>query len=301
MTRAAYDPFAEPQLDAFYGGFVPTPDDSRDYPYPRLRAPRRLALARTNHDLRQWGATGQSMCMPIANQLQIGACTAWTWAYEARGMMTARWRILNDISANLNDTMAPGFLYDVERSPQYLNTYPRDSGADMRSGGQVLLDFGCPPEADYPYTGQADDGPLATTVTPHVLEAAAFYGISAYFRLQGSGTALIDSILQCLDEGYPVPIAILVGQTFEQCPGSGRVGLMRASEAVIGGHAITVVGNYIDSSFAGGGALVIQNHWGPGWGDVNGDQGGFAYLPFAWATTVHPTYGPWLQEAWTCR
>lgn len=295
---AQRDPFAEPKLDAFYGGFIPTADDARDYPYPRLHSPRRIAVARTNHDLRQWGPAGQSMCMPIGNQLQLGSCTAWAWAYETRGMLTARYHILTNTTPDLNDTLSPRFLYDVERGPAYFNTYPQDSGADMRSGGQVLLDLGCPPEHDLPYTGRADDGPLATEITQHVTDAAAFYGISAYFRLQGSGSTLIDSILQALDQGYPVPIAILVGSTFEQCPGNGRIGMPKAGEQILGGHAVTVVGDYIDSSFSGGGALVIQNHWGTTWGDVNGGNGGFAYLPFGWATASAGQYGPWLQEAW---
>lgn len=294
---ATQNPFATPELQTFHGGFIPTPPDPRQRFFAPYVSEARKAAARVNHDLRTFH--GQSMCMPIGDQGPVGSCTAWTWAYEVRGMLTARWRILNNIAANLNDTLSPRFLYDMERGPEFMNTYPQDSGADMRSGAAVLLKYGCPPEHDLPYSGQANNGSLAAELTDHVKAAAAFYVVSGYYQCPGSGSALVDSILLALDEGYPVAIAILVPPSFEQCPPSGRIPTPQRGEAVLGGHAVTVVGNYIDGSFDGGGCFVIQNHWSRAWGATNDpDTAGFGYLPFSYFTTSAGQYGYWGQEGW---
>jgi hypothetical protein len=293
---AQNDPYASPELDAFHGGYIPTPPDPRQRFFAPYVSEARKAAARVNHDLR--ALNGRSMCMPVGNQLQVGSCAAWTWGYEVRGMLAARYHILGGSAGDLNDTLAPRYIYDVGRGPEFMNTYPQDSGMDMRSGAAVLLKYGCPPEHDLPYQNSANNGAIATEITPHVQEAAAFYAISGYYQCPGTGAALIDSILLALDQSYPVAIAILVPELFEQCPGNGRIGMPTTASTVLGGHAVTVVGNFIDNSFPGGGALILQNHWGA-WGAVNDpDTAGFAYLPFAWSTQQSNGYGPWLQEAW---
>lgn len=293
---AQTNPFSDPRLDAFHGGFIPTPPDSRQRFFAPYVSEARKAAARVNHDLR--ALNGRSMCMPVGNQLQVGSCAAWTWGYEIRGMLAARYHILNNSAGDLNDTLSPRFIYDVGRGPEFMGQYPADSGMDMRSGAAVLLKYGCPPEHDLPYHNSANNGALDAEITQHVKDAAAFYAISGYYQCPGTGAALIDSILLALDQSYPVAIAILVPTSFEQCPGNGRIPTPKRGEQVLGGHAITVVGNFIDNSFDGGGAYIIQNHWGA-WGAVNDpDTAGFAYLPFSYFTTSAGQYGPWGQEGW---
>lgn len=288
---AQTDPFATPELtDGLFGGAIPSPPDPRDYLYPRFRQVPAGALV--NHDLRDY--KGQSLFMPIAQQGAIGSCTAFAWGYYLRGALAARWHIDNGTAPDLPDTLSPRFMYDLER--QMMGTYPEDSGADMRTGGQVLVDVGIPPERDLPYTGQADNGPVDQELTEHVYGAAAFYAVSGYYRLQGTGQALIDSIVACLHEGYPCVIAILVPSSFTRTGGDGRVPTPSANEQILGAHALCVAGNFYDNSFAGGGALVIPNSWGTALG-----QDGWYYLNFGYATTRHPQYGPFLMEAWSAR
>lgn len=297
---AQRDPFESPELSVFYGGYVPGPMDPRNYPYPRLASPQRLAAARQDHDLRD--VQGQSLCMPIADQGQVGSCAAWSWGYELRGMLSARDHVLGGSLANLNDTASARFIYDVGRGPEFMNTYPQDSGMELMTGAQVLYKYGCAPEGDLPYQGHADDGPLSNEITPHVLEAAAYYGIAGYYQLQGTGAALIDSILLCLDQGYPCTIAFLVEEPFEQCPGSGIIPAPNASNQILGGHMVTVVGNFFNAMFPGGLGLLIQNHWRRTWGATNNpDTAGFAYLPAYPYATTQTRYGPFLQGAATAR
>lgn len=285
------DPFSDPQLQHYYGGALLSPADPRDFQLPHLAL--RGTQARTNHDLRDY--QGQSLMVPIRDQGAVGACTGFAWS-RMRAAAAARYHIDRGERPDLGDDISPRFIYDLERST-FLKQYPADSGADMRNGGQVLAQYGVAPERYCPYTGKADNGPIAQDITPEAYQAALDYGVTTYYSLAGAGTStMIDSILGCLDEGWPCVIAVLVPPSMEQPDGHGRVVTPRASDQVLGGHALCVCGNFIDNSFDGGGCFVIANSWGTGFGD-----GGYFYMPFGWATAKSSQYGSWLAEGWTIR
>lgn len=287
---AQQDPFASPELDTFMGGAIPSAPDQRDYTLPHLAV--RGAQARVNHDLRNFH--GQSLMVPIGDQGPVGSCTGWAWA-RLRAAASARYHIMRGETPDVGDTLSARFVYDIERA-EFDHTYPQDSGSQMRSGGQVIAKYGVAPERYCPYTNKADNGPLTESITPEAYEAAKYFGLGSFYRLQGTGNALIDSVLACLDEGWPVVIAFLVSPAFEQVGSNGRVPNPRSTDQVLGGHAVTIAGNYLDGSFGGGGCFVIANQWSDGWAD-----GGYAYMPFSYATTNAGQYGPWLAEAWTLR
>ncbi len=284
-----YDPFASPELaDGFYGGMIPTPPDqyARVWAFPRATAVPAGALV--NHDLRAY--KGQSLFPPIGDQGQIGSCAAWCFGYYLRAALASKWHVDNGTVPDLPDTLSPRFVYDLTR--QRMGTYPQDSGSDMKAAASVLQDYGCAPERDLPYTGRADNGPLALEITDHVKEAGAFYGVSSYYKCAGTGQGLIDSIVAALDAGYPVALACLVTDSFMKTGSDGRIPTPNGSAPILGGHAICCVGNYYDNSFAGGGALVFANSWTKAWG-----QEGYGFMPYAYATTQSRN-GPMLQEAW---
>lgn len=287
----SYDPFSDPHLaDGLYGGVLPTPPDEYDrvwaFPTPRIVPAGMLQ----NHDLRAY--KGQSLFPPVGNQGPIGSCAAWAFGYYLRAALASRWHVDNGTTPDLPDTLSPRFVYDLTRSR--MGTYPQDSGSDMGTAARVLLDYGCAPERDLPYTGQADNGPIDREITDHVKEAGAFYGVSGYYRIAGAGQALIDGVIAALDMAQPVALAFLVPQSFMNTQNDGRVPTPGGTEQILGGHAVCCIGNYYDNSFAGGGALVFLNSWGAGWG-----QNGVGFLPFAYATT-QTRYGAMLMECWTC-
>jgi hypothetical protein len=285
-----YDPFSTPELEGqLYGGFVPTPLDPRDYQLPHLML--RGASSWRNHDLRD--VQGYSLMTPIRDQGQVGACTGFAWA-RMRAAASARYHIERGEAPDLGDDISARFIYDVERS--MTGQYPNDVGASMRDGGEVLNKYGVCPERYLPYTGKADNGPIATGIPPEAYAAALSYGVSTFYRLSGTGMNLINSILGCLDEGWACVIAILVPPSFTQVAPHGRVPTPQTGEAVLGGHAMTVCGNFIDGSFDGGGCLLVANSWAENFG-----EDGYCYLPFSWSTTTAGRYGAWLQEAWTIR
>ncbi len=191
-------------------------------------------------------------------------------------------------SPDLGDDISARFLYHQTRVA--MGTYPRDSGADPRVACQVLLDQGCCPERYAPYNASADDGPI----TQEMLDAAGYYGISGYQRMDGTGQQLVNSIVACLDDNRPVALAILVTNDFEYTPSSGRTTLPHANAQILGGHLLCCYANFYDQSAAGGVWLLCQNSWGEGWG-----EGGWVYIPAAYAMT-QTQYGPLLQAGWSC-
>jgi C1A family cysteine protease len=289
---AQQSPFTDPHLaDGRYGGMIPTPPDEYAavwvYPRPRLVPAGMLQ----NHDLRAY--QGQSLFPPVGDQGPIGSCAAWAFGYYLRAALASRWHVDNGTTPDLPDTLSPRFVYDLTRAR--MGTYPQDSGSDMKTAASVLADLGCAPERDLPYTGRADNGPIDTEITDHVKEAGAFYGVSGYYRVAGTGQGLIDGIIATLHQNQPVALAFLVEQPFMNTGGSGKVPAPNPSSAILGGHATCCVGNYYDQSAPGGGWLVFANSWGRDWG-----QEGYGFMPFAYATTSNSRYGPYLMEAWTC-
>jgi len=284
-------PFATPVLGGgVFGGLIPTRPDlyARVYPYPIPRLNPQAVLQ--NHDLRDY--QGQSLFPPIGDQGQIGSCAAWAYGYYLRSALASKWHIDNGTTPDLPDTLSPRFLYDATRGK--MGTYPQDSGSDMRTAASILLDYGCAAERDCPYTGKADNGPLADEMTEHVRGSASYYAVSNYYKIQGTGQALIDNIIATLHQNQPVALAILIEERFINAPG-GKVPAPDPNAQILGGHAICCCGNFYDNSASGGIWLPILNSWGPSAGD-----GGVYYIPSSYATTQHRYYGSYLQEAWTC-
>jgi hypothetical protein len=285
---ATNNPFATPALSHFYGGAIPTPPSDQDFVLPHLARPK--VTAYTNHDLRAY--RGQSLCLPVRDQGRLGKCTGMAWS-GLRAAAAAKWHIDTNTTPDLGDAISGSFIYDMERRYTMTPpTWPQDSGADMRAGGLVLSKYGAAPDRYYPETERADAPPPSQDA----LDAALYYGVSTFFRLQGPGATLVSSGLACLDEGWPFVIAILVEEPFERIGSDGRVPGPNPNSAILGGHAVLVVGDFVDNSFPGGGCWIVQNSWGTGYGD-----GGYCYIPFAYMTTQHRQYGYYCSEGWTIR
>lgn len=292
---ATQNPFADPKLDQYHGGWYPTPPDLRDYRLPHLErlGAERLKIGSGSVDLRQY--QGQSQMIPIRDQGRIGSCTGMAWA-RMRAAASAKYHIDQQERPDIGDDISPRFIYDLERA--MTGQYPNDVGASMRDGGDVLNKYGVSPERFCPYTGSANNGAISTDITPEAYQAALDYGVSNYYSLapSNSGQSLINAIIGCLDTGWCCIIAVLVPPSFESIGRDGRVPTPRAGEQVLGGHAICVCGYYVDNSFGGGVALVIAGSWGTSYGD-----GGYSYLPANYFTTAAGQYGMWGQEAWSLR
>jgi uncharacterized protein YvpB len=85
----------------------------------------------------------------------------------------------------------------------------------------------------------------------------------------------VNAVKNALASGFPVVMGFTVYDSFEYDL-NNTTGMMpypnTASEQVLGGHAVTIVG-YNDN--LNGGRFIVRNSWGTSWGD-----GGYFYMPY---------------------
>lgn len=268
-------------IDGRFGGAQLSRPDHRDYQYMggQLRTPN------PNNDL-------SILAPPVGQQARTSSCTAWT-AAEMRCALSARDKLSRGESPDLDDVFSAHQLY--YRIRQEDGQVAGDDGATMRSLCKALVDYGASPERFDPWNptaANADDLHWLNTAPPPAADAAAKadYRISGYVRLAGTGTTLLNNILSCLNDGYPVAIAIQVVESFVRIGADGHVPPRGKGEQVLGGHALMCVSSGADQSFGAGGWLGGPNHWGVDWG-----KDGYYFLP--WSYVLDGT----LQEAWSCR
>lgn len=215
---------------------------------------------------------------PVRDQGEEGSCTGFALAGQLQAMRAGQGLPFVE--------MSPAFLYYEERQRE--GTIAVDAGADPADGLQILQTVGCAPEPDDPYAA----GGYAIPPGPTAAADATHYRIARWWPVQrgiGGAPAAVAPILELLARGTPVNAAIVVHRSFENAPG-GHIPLPgpQDSDPVMGGHDVVLAGYRLQSEYAGGGAAVFRNSWGPSWGD-----GGYGYLPFAYLADPNLTSGVW--------
>lgn len=155
--------------------------------------------------------------------------------------------------------------------PSVLGTYALARMAEPGEPEESLVDVGSIPR--YACKALAGVGFVSETAWPFnpekinvpppwdVLQTGIDHKLGGYFSIDG-GAASPLAIRQALAEGYPVAVALLVDQAFEQSTGT----VTALTGNVVGGHDIAILG-YKPGFFR------IVNSWGTSWGD-----GGYAWV-----------------------
>lgn len=81
----------------------------------------------------------------------------------------------------------------------------------------------------------------------------------------------IQAAINSLDKGHPVYIGMNVTESMMNCDAT----ISPKSKKVEGGHALAIVGYYLDNRVLGGGYFKVKNSWGTDCGDS-----GYQYVPF---------------------
>jgi C1A family cysteine protease len=217
-------------------GWKPDLPDFRDFPY--AAAAPLLASLPPMVDLK-------ALCPPVYDQGQLGSCTA-----NAIGG-AFEFELMKQNAA----VFAPSrlFIYYNERAIE--GTVSTDSGAQVRDGLKTVNKQGVCPETSWPYN-----------ITEFAIKPYQSCYTDALTHLATSYHAVARDLNQmkaCLAAGYPFVIGFTVYQSFESpaVAQSGVLNMPLASESVLGGHAVLVVG-YDDSTSR----FIIRNSWGTGWG-----------------------------------
>jgi C1A family cysteine protease len=196
--------------------------------------------------------------LPVYDQGELGSCTANAGVLYRR-YLAQRFAKYSAADCDLSRL----FLYYQER---LLDGDPAsDDGASMRDVFRVLAKTGVCSEADDPYVA-ADFASTACNNAPNNLTAAHQYKIGAYHRVPDVETART-----VLASGYPIALGFTVYESFEDIGGDGVMRMPTRGERAIGGHAVVIRGyNDVREVF------LVQNSWGPDWGDH-----GCFHMPYA--------------------
>jgi C1A family cysteine protease len=220
----------------------PSPQDDRDLLYAILpvhadELPRKV-------DLREF-------CPPIKNQGSIGSCGSHAFATAMETVVAANRG--KDKVVPLSEL----FHYYVVRQPEYMNSFPKDSGQYLRDGAKAAADVGISPEKLWPYVyTRYNDKPGSFAYS-----FARWFKIKAYRRCFG-----VPDIKTALSQKDPVVFGIKVTQDFVYKVGYDGNSVFTGSPA--GGHALCAVGYDEDYQNPNGtkGAVLFANSWGDRWG-----------------------------------
>ena len=222
------------------------PQDWRDhyYNFARVESPRDRV------DLRSWAS-------PVEDQLHLGSCVgqAVVGAYEL---------LLNKADRKKFVDLSRLFVYYNARLLD--NAVDEDVGAYVRDGIKAVNKYGVCSEMSWPYLIER----FAHTPSVQSYEDAQRRLIKKYYRIE-----TIKDIVDALNADNPVVTSMNVYDSFYELdyPGKTILPMPKASENLIGGHAVTFVGYNLPKKL-----FLARNSFGEDWGD-----NGYFWVPFDYA------------------
>ncbi len=226
-------------------GWRPDLPDQRDFAFTWARLGKIPAYV----DLR-------SGLPPVYDQLALGDCTgnAISGAIEFDRFKQGMPRL----------TPSRLFIYYNERLIE--GTTTSDAGASLRDGMKTIDRQGVCPESYWPYN------PLRFAIMPTrdaYMAASRHKSITYWSVAQDLGV-----MLGCLANRYPFVAGFSVYESFEsqETARTGQVVMPSASEPMLGGHAVLVVGYNEERR-----CFLCRNSWGLDWG-----MDGYFWMPYAY-------------------
>jgi C1A family cysteine protease len=230
---------------------------------------KKLDRKKDERDMRDkiYGLTRSAIALPatvdlfpqvpiILDQGDMGSCTA----HGCAGLFNFIQQ--KDITSHITDAperlgdkfdnVSEMFIYTCERNLE--GTFPKDNGAQVRSGIKSLNKFGVCKWETWPYSQHT----LTSQPNALAIHEAADHKISVYSRLTSLG-----DMKHCLAEGYPFAFGTWLFDSFMHVDKSGMVKDPIKGELFQGGHCMYCVG-YDDLTKL----FTVVNSWGPDWGNA---------------------------------
>lgn len=206
------------------------------------------------------------------DQGQQGSCVGWGSTYAGR-------TILESVATGKDPNQlafSPAFTYNQIGLDDCQGTYI-DKAMDL------MIQTGGVPYNKFPY----DENSCSKQPDNYILKEAAQFRMKGANRLSISGddyTVDINAIRENLAHKAPVVIGMSVGGSFMQEMEGESVWKPTQSDrskSGFGGHCMCVIA-YDDYKFKDDGAFLIQNSWGPKWG--NKGRAWISYSDFVYFT-----------------
>ncbi len=204
-------------------------------------------------------------CSPIADQGELGSCTAFAVGNGAREYIA---RVRGEKAVPLS----PLFLYYETRKLR--NTVEQDSGATITDTMKAIANAGIAPEAAWPY-----EVGVFTQKPPQ----AAYKAAQPWKLTTGQQLAGLEDIKKVVARKQPVVLGMVMYKSFRDVGPDGMLPMPQNGDIMISGHAVTVVG-YDNKKKA----LIVRNSMGTAWGDK-----GYFYMPYAYVTPEN------VMDIWT--
>lgn len=210
------------------------------------------------------------ICPPIFDQGQLGSCTSQALA----GNLDYLEERNNETNPKAYTDLSRLFIYYNERVIE--GTTKQDAGAELRDGIKALVKYGTCPESLWTYTNKN----LFKKPTTAAYKAALNSKITSYSRI-----TTLDDMKNCLAAHYPFVFGFTVYDYFEsdEMAKKGILKMPKASESVLGGHAVLCVG-YNDKTKR----MLVRNSWGKDWG-----LGGYFWMPYEYISNTNLADDMW--------
>ena len=243
-------------------GWKPDLPDQRDF---RLEFSRR--------DFRRLPPTVDltPLCPPVYQQGQIGSCTSNSICFAHQ---------FDQMKQKAPYVGMPSRLFHYYNERAMEGTTSTDSGASIRDGMKTINSQGVCPASDWPYITKM------YTVKP---PAACYKVALKYTSIKYQAVAQTQADIQAaLAAGFPVVFGFTVYESFEsqEVAQTGIVPMPQSNEAVLGGHAVAIVGFLNQTTFQ------VRNSWGQNWG-----QKGYFTMPVEYVTNPNLASDFWVMQS----
>lgn len=207
----------------------------------------------------------RTQCSPVADQYDLGACTAFAVAKGMREQIQFK-------RGERQVALSPLFLYYETRKIR--GSVDLDTGATITDAMKALQTAGAAPEAAWPYDTMVFDKKPAAPAYKAALE----WKVNTGAQLAG-----LEDIKKVLAKGQTVVFGMKVYKAFRDVGPNGKLAVPQEGDVYVGGHAVAVVG-YDNAKKV----LIVRNSWGTEWGDK-----GYCYMPYAYVTPEN------VMDIWT--
>jgi hypothetical protein len=249
-------------------GWIPQPEDKRDYTFNFAKLPGVKAILPVSCDLRTTGF------MPVViDQGPHGTCTSAAKTGLNGYMEAKQGHAAAPFSINFSYYKT---VHDIEGGNP-LN----DPGATVRGTLQAGQRFGNCFSNTWPY----DDSHFGKAPNAAAISEALNYQDLFYALLDPTNTpvaTILSNAKNMLAAGYPFEFGFRVLSSFMNTKADGLVAFPKSGEQLMGGHAVLAVG-YNDTircpNTNSTGAFLCRNSWGPSWG-----MSGYFWLPYEFVT-----------------